>query len=87
MDMIDCFNSEIYVPTIMDLLSVEIVLKELDLFDNNERNEALNRLQQEGIDQKTLSIWVKKLLMITEMCRQDVDKVDKFVNTLMGLQG
>jgi len=44
------------VPTIMDLLSVEIVLKELDLFDNNERNEALNRLQQEGIDQKTLSI-------------------------------
>jgi len=75
------------VPTIMDLLSVEIVLKELDLFDNNERNEALNRLQQEGIDQKTLSIGVKKLLMITEMCRQDVDKVDKFVNTLMGLQG
>jgi hypothetical protein len=29
-----------------------------------------------------LSIGVKKLLMIVEMARQDVDKVEKFVNTL-----
>ncbi|KAG9298198.1 hypothetical protein G9A89_002686 [Geosiphon pyriformis] len=84
MDMIDAFNSEIYVPNITDLRSVEVVLKELDLFDDKERKRTLSNLQQEGIDQK-LSIGIKKLLTIAEMCRQDFDKVDKFVNTLMGL--
>lgn len=37
------------------------------------------------MDQK-LTIGIKKLLMVIEMARQDVEnKVDKFVNTLVGV--
>ncbi|CAG8623141.1 6200_t:CDS:10 [Ambispora gerdemannii] len=84
MDMIDCFNSEIYVPNITDLTSVEIVLRELSLFNDQDRQRALDFLRQSGIDKK-LTIGIKKLLMIIEMSRQDVDRVDKFTTTLLGL--
>lgn len=32
-----------------------------------------------------LTIGIKKLLMIIEMARQDADKIEKFVNTLISL--
>ncbi|CAG8616139.1 9277_t:CDS:10 [Funneliformis mosseae] len=82
MNMSDCFNSEIYVPNIVELSCVDFVLKELTLFNDDERNRALSALQQDGFN---LNIGIKKLLMIIEMSRQDVDKVDKFVSTIMGL--
>ena len=37
-------------------------------------------LQMSGINEK-LSVGVKKLLMISEMARQDVDKVERFVSS------
>nr|CAG8448754.1 3914_t:CDS:10 [Entrophospora candida] len=82
MDMSDCFNSEIEVPNINDLNSIEIVLKELALFNNDEREQALEILRQNHLIK--INIGIKKLLMIIEMSRQDVDKVDKFVSTIMG---
>ncbi|CAJ0887342.1 4285_t:CDS:2, partial [Entrophospora sp. SA101] len=82
MDMSDCFNSEIEVPNINDLDSIEIVLKELALFNNDEREQALEILRQNHLIK--INIGIKKLLMIIEMSRQDVDKVDKFVSTIMG---
>ncbi|CAG8702218.1 11086_t:CDS:10, partial [Ambispora leptoticha] len=84
MDMIDCFNSEIYVPNVTDLTSVDAVLRELDLFNDQDRQRALQTLAENGFDKK-LSIGIKKLLMIIEMSKQDVDRVDKFVTTLLGL--
>ncbi|CAI2191442.1 11013_t:CDS:10, partial [Funneliformis geosporum] len=81
MNMSDCFNSEIYVPNIVELSFVDFVLEELALFNDDERNRALGALQQDGFN---LNIGIKKLLMIIEMSRQDVDKVDKFVSTIMG---
>jgi vesicle-fusing ATPase len=78
LNMSDCFNSEIYVPSIDNLLSVDHVLKELKLFNDDERNKALSDLKE-----VELNIGVKKLLMIIEMCRQDVDdRVKKFVETI-----
>ncbi|CAG8598288.1 35733_t:CDS:10 [Gigaspora margarita] len=82
MNMSDCFNSDIYVPNITELSSVDIVLKELTLFNDEERNRALNALKQGGVE---LRIGIKKLLTIIEMSRQDVDKVEKFVGTILSM--
>ncbi|CAG8562114.1 4008_t:CDS:10 [Diversispora eburnea] len=82
MNMSDCFNSEIYVPHISELTAVDIVLQELTLFNDEERKRVLEILQEDEIK---LKIGIKKLLMIIEMSRQDVDKVDKFVSTIMGI--
>jgi vesicle-fusing ATPase len=56
-------------------------VKELKLFSETEERRAREMLMTMGLDGH-LSIGVKKLLMIVEMARQDVDKVEKFVNTL-----
>lgn len=41
----------------------------------------MQNLNQAGAGER-LSVGIKKLLMISEMARQDVDKVDKFFTTL-----
>ncbi|OBZ87652.1 Vesicular-fusion protein sec18 [Choanephora cucurbitarum] len=84
MDMTSEFSAEIYVPTITSLESVDIVLQQLELFEDAERERALSLLSQANMDHK-LTIGVKKLLMIIEMARQDENKVDKFVNAILAL--
>ena len=76
--MSDCFNSKIYVPNVSELDSVNHVLEELELFNDDERKQAKSEL--EGVE---LNIGIKKLLMIIEMCRQDAEnRVKKFVDTI-----
>jgi vesicle-fusing ATPase len=78
--MSDCFNEKIYVPNVNELSSVDHVLKELELFNDDERRQAISDLK--GVE---LNIGIKKLLMIVEMCRQDVkNRVKKFVDTIKG---
>lgn len=48
------------------------------MFNEDERRRAFGQLQAAQVDTR-LSIGVKKLLMMVEMARQDVDKVEKFV--------
>lgn len=84
MNMTEEFSAEIYVPTITSLEGVDVVLQQLELFNDMERSRALTILGKANMDQK-LAIGVKKLLMIIEMARQDENKVDKFVNTLLAL--
>jgi vesicle-fusing ATPase len=84
MDMTDEFSAELYVPSITSLEGIDIVLQQLELFEDSERERAISILQQANMDQK-LTIGIKKLLMIIEMARQDEDKVDKFVNTVLAL--
>lgn len=55
----------------------------MELFNDQERSDALIELGT--VENMTLSIGVKKLLMVIEMARQDVDKVNKFVNTISAL--
>lgn len=81
MDMAEAFNADIKVPTISDLAQVDKAILELKLFSESERQQAFQLLRESGIDGK-FSIGIKKLLMIVEMARQDVDKVEKFVNTI-----
>ncbi|KAI9315985.1 P-loop containing nucleoside triphosphate hydrolase protein [Dichotomocladium elegans] len=84
MEMADAFDSDIYVPTITSLQGVDIVLQQLGLFTDAERQRTMALLQQAGMDEK-LAIGIKKLLMVIEMARQDTDKIEKFVNTLLSL--
>ncbi len=48
------------------------------MFNETEHSRAMHMLVNAGIDGR-FSIGIKKLLMIAEMARQDVDKVEKFV--------
>ncbi|KAL0080661.1 P-loop containing nucleoside triphosphate hydrolase protein [Phycomyces blakesleeanus] len=84
MNMTDSFDSDIYVPTITNLEGVDIVLQQLELFTNQERERTLSILADSGAD-KRLAIGIKKLLMVIEMARQDADKIEKFVNTILAL--
>ncbi|KAI7868132.1 P-loop containing nucleoside triphosphate hydrolase protein [Spinellus fusiger] len=84
MTMTDSFDSSIYVPTVTTLEGIDIVLQKLDLFTDQERERTLSILEQAGLGNK-LAIGIKKLLMIIEMARQDADKIEKFVNTIISL--
>ena len=79
MELIDAFNSEIYVPNVCELSDLDSVTSAIQLFKSDQdRQRALATLQRQGLDGK-LSIGIKKVLMVSEMARQDVDLVDKFV--------
>src|SRR5436190_18681777 len=87
MNILDYFNAEIEIPNIKEVPFVDHVLKDLELFNDDERNQAkgkLEILQKKG--NFNLNIGIKRLLMVIEMSRQDSDnKVDKFVTTIEDL--
>ncbi|KAJ1560132.1 transport between ER and Golgi ATPase protein, partial [Nowakowskiella sp. JEL0078] len=82
MEITDAFNAALYVGNVSDLRSIDIVLKEIRVFSDPERNSALSSLRAAGVDGR-ISIGIKKLTMLIEMANQDSDKVEKFVNVLM----
>ncbi|KAI9295448.1 vesicular-fusion protein SEC18 [Neoconidiobolus thromboides FSU 785] len=83
MNLAEAFDTELYVPNLKELSEVETVVKHLELFSNQEHEDAFKQLKEMGNDK--IDLGVKKLLMTVEMARQDVDKVDKFVSSLSGL--
>ncbi|CAO3634178.1 unnamed protein product [Cunninghamella blakesleeana] len=80
MELIDAFATEIKVPPITSLNEVDIVLQEMNLFNDQQQMRALNELK--SMSDIRLSIGIKKLLMVIEMARQDSDSVGKFVETI-----
>ena len=87
----ESFDSEIRVPPISSLHSLEVVLDEVDLVRNpRERQQTMQMLQQAGFgaDSETggLNIGIKKLLSMIEMARQEPEAVgERLVTSLMGL--
>ncbi|KAH9244325.1 hypothetical protein BASA81_018275 [Batrachochytrium salamandrivorans] len=85
MELVDVFNTSIYVPNITRLPEIEHVLRELKTFPDQDCRRALQLLQT-SVGSSThppkLSVSIKKLLYIAEMACQDVDRVDKFVQTI-----
>ena len=81
MEMLDAFNSSVYVPNITGLNAIDVVLREMKVFSENEQQRAVQSIRASGVEGK-LSVSVKKLLYMAEMAAQDVDKVDKFVETI-----
>ncbi|KAG9000183.1 transport between ER and Golgi ATPase protein [Tulasnella sp. JGI-2019a] len=88
MQMIEIFDSQIRVPPISSLRSLEIVLKEVELFrSSDERRRAMGMLEQAGFaGEGKLNVGVKKLLSVIEMARQEPEEVsERLVTALMGL--
>lgn len=87
----ESFDSEIRVPPVSSLRSLEIVLDEVDLIrDPRERQQTMQMLQQAGFgadaEAHGLNIGIKKLLTMIEMARQEPDAVgERLVTSLMGL--
>jgi len=88
MQMSEVFDSQIRVPPISNLRSLEIVLKEVELFrSSDERRRAMGMLEQAGFGgEGRLNVGVKKLLSVIEMARQEPEEVsERLVTALMGL--
>ncbi|KAI9357328.1 P-loop containing nucleoside triphosphate hydrolase protein [Zopfochytrium polystomum] len=83
MDLSEAFDANIYISPVNDLRSVDYVTTDIQLFSESERRRAMQIFQSSGALDKKMSIGVKKLLMIAEMARQDIDKVEKFTTTLL----
>ncbi|GJE84530.1 vesicular-fusion protein SEC18 [Phanerochaete sordida] len=85
----ESFDSEIRVPPVSSLRSLEAVLDEVDLVKNpRERQQTMQMLQQAGFgsDETGLNIGIKKLLSMIEMARQEPENVgERLVTSLMGL--
>ncbi|KAF9506121.1 hypothetical protein BS47DRAFT_1353273 [Hydnum rufescens UP504] len=88
MQMNEVFDSEIRVPPISTLRSLERVLREVELFpSSDERRRAMGMLEQAGFGTEgRLNVGVKKLLSVIEMARQDPQDVgEKLTGALLAL--
>jgi vesicle-fusing ATPase len=94
--LVEHFDSELLVPPITSLRSLDYVLREVELFQSSdERRGAIAQLQQAGFPIRSededassarLQIGVKKLLTVVEMARQEPDNVaQRLTSALMGL--
>lgn len=88
--MAELFDSQIRVPPISSLRSIEIVLKEVELFPSSEqRRRAMGMLEQAGFaGENRVNVGVKKLLSVIEMARQeseDQDRAERLVTELRNL--
>ena len=87
------FDSELRVPPISSLLSLDYVLQEVKLFDSDQqRKRAIRMLEGAGfggngdLDPK-LQVGIKRLLSFIEMARQEPDNVaERLLNSLIGLR-
>jgi len=88
MQMSEIFDSELRVPSIISLRSLEVVFREVDLFPSpKELQRAMAQLEQAGFGQEgRLNIGIKKLLSTVEMARQEPEEVaERLIGALMGL--
>lgn len=89
--MSEAFDSELRVPPISSLRSLEFVLREVELFPSgDERRAAVRMLAEAGFgaedDVNGMHIGIKKLLSVVEMARQEPDNVaQRLTSALMGL--
>ncbi|KAK1223314.1 transport between ER and Golgi ATPase protein [Marasmius sp. AFHP31] len=88
------FDSELRVPPISNLRSLDYILKEVELFQTREeRKDTIRMLEDAGFASSSrnetnakLHIGIKKLLSIIEMARQEPDNIgQRLTSALMGL--
>lgn len=84
MEISDAFLADIRVPNITSLRSIDHVLRQTELFVNEEdQARCLGLLQSAGLaDEERLNIGIKKLLSEIEMARLDDDPADKITAAL-----
>ena len=91
--VLETFDSDLRVPPISDLQSLDHILREVELFSSDrERQRAIRMLQDAGFSSEKgdfnskLQIGIKKLLSMIEMARQEPESVaERLTTALMGL--
>ena len=88
------FDSELRVPPISSLRSLEYVLQEVQLFPSDQqRKRAIRMLEEAGFSSRDeldpkFQIGIKKLLSVIEMARQEPESVAERLRTaLVELRG
>ena len=90
----EVFDADLHVPPISSIDSLDIVLREVELFPTDEeRRRAVSQIEQAGFGKDSagygarMEIGIKKLLSIIEMARQEPELVaDRLISALMGLK-
>ncbi|SPO35363.1 probable SEC18 - vesicular-fusion protein, functional homolog of NSF [Pseudozyma flocculosa] len=84
MEMLNAFIAEITVPSITSLQSVDHVLRQMELFgDEQAHARCMQLLANAGLAQEgQLNIGIKKLLSEIEMARLDSDPADRLASSL-----
>lgn len=88
MEMLNAFIAEIRVPNITTLRSVDHVVRQMQLFGNeNDAQRCQHLLAQAGLGEEgRLNIGIKKLLSEIEMARLDNDPADRLASSLSSVQ-
>jgi vesicle-fusing ATPase len=81
MDVINAFDAEIPVPTVPDLTDLSEILKSVNAFDDQTRNDVINELETMTQSQ-AVKVGIKKILSILETSRQDEDVGRRFVDLM-----
>ncbi|KAI5116618.1 hypothetical protein M0805_007789 [Coniferiporia weirii] len=92
--LLDNFDADLRVPPISSLVSMDIVLREVELFSSDaERRHAVGQIEEAGFGRNTggpgtrMEIGIKKLLSVIEMARQEPENVaERLTSALMGLK-
>ena len=91
--LLEVFDADLRVPPISSLESLDIVLREVELFPTEEeRRRAVLQIEEAGFGKTNnygshMEIGVKKLLSIVEMARQEPELVaERLTSALMGLK-
>lgn len=72
MDAISAFDAQIHVPSIAKLRHLDLVLRQVDLFNDDQAHErAMELLKQAHLNESgKLLIGIKRLLAVAEMAKQ-----------------
>lgn len=81
MELLDSFNTLLYVSNVTQMNSIDIVLKKLGSYNDNEC-ELLNKMLMDANLDGKISIGIKKLIYMSEMASQDEDKVAKLFSNI-----
>lgn len=82
LDMLNCFNDEIFVNNLTDLDQLEAVVRTARFFDDNGVQKALTELKQVFQDGK-INVSIKKLLFIGDTSKFSRDPVNEFVQLVV----
>ncbi|TIC68428.1 vesicular-fusion protein SEC18 [Wallemia mellicola] len=85
MDALSAFDAQIHVPSISKLRHLDLVLRQVDLFqEEGSQERAIELLKQAQLNESgKLLIGIKRLLAIVEMAKQDPNPAEKFATTLI----
>lgn len=88
MEMLNAFIAEIRVPNITSLRSVDHVVRQMQLFEEeNEQQRCVELLARAGLGEEgKLNLGIKKLLSEIEMARLDNDPADRLASSLSAAQ-